>query len=69
LQFHSRRDFKSLHVGDVLGVELADFMVLTGPNGSGKSNLLESLSQNAIIYDDLGDLSGPAVRLFPLGNY
>jgi energy-coupling factor transporter ATP-binding protein EcfA2 len=68
LQFHSRRDFKSLHVGDVLGVELADFMVLTGPNGSGKSNLLESLSQNAIIYDDLGDLSGPAVRLFPLGQ-
>lgn len=68
MQLLSKRQYKSLHVGDVAGVEMAELVILTGPNGSGKSNLLEALQQNVIAFDDLGDLGEGQVRLFALGQ-
>lgn len=68
MQLHSERNFKSLDTGDVSGVELSKFSILTGPNGSGKSNLLEALEKGAVVFDDLGVLEHGQVRLFALGQ-
>jgi len=57
-----------LKEGQLIGVEVGEFTVLTGPNGSGKSNLLEGLAQGNVIYDDFGVLEAGKARLFRLNE-
>lgn len=64
----TKRPHKSLPLGSIDGIELPALSIITGANGSGKSNLLEALSINAIISDELGELPLNAVRLFRLGE-
>lgn len=59
---------KSIQAGDVSGVDLPQFVVLTGRNGAGKSNLLEGLATSQMYIEELGQLQQPDVRLFSLGQ-
>ena len=62
------RQFKSIKMGSVDGVDLPSFTVLTGQNGSGKSNLLEAIRDGNVIFTELGDLPVHQKRLFKLGE-
>jgi len=68
MKLQTIRQFKSIKMGSVDGVDLPPFTVLTGLNGSGKSNLLEAIRDGYVIFSELGDIPGQYKRLFKLGE-
>ncbi len=61
------RPWKSI-TESVSNDELGDFVVLSGPNGAGKSNLLEAISNGALIVEGVNQGPNPQIRLFQLAQ-